>query len=361
VLQDKSACTPSLASREVIVCAGALNSPQLLMLSGTGERGGIADPRISPVLHLPGVGRNLQDHFVARIQWVVDARELLQPGLARLAEIRGGRPLSCHAGRLPRLGCFHGRRVCQEFRGVCVLEPRDQLPTHDVHLPRLRRGGDRQDRRDQRVGLQHAPGVTRRGAPALQRSAGRAPVLAELPRRAERRSSHVVRHQENARHCLDRAARPPSDLRIDAGICLEHRRAIDRLLRARRSMCVSSGRELQDGIRCDGRGRFAPACAWDRQTARGGCVHHADGYRGQYQCAEHHDRRKGIGLDPRRSAPIVDASLWSSSHHVALPRRHLLRAARTFVVLHARHAQNSCGYPVEAVAIDNAKSMLLEL
>jgi choline dehydrogenase len=57
------------ATREVIVCAGALNSPQLLMLSGIGDGEALQRHGITPVLHLPGVGRNLQDHFVARIQW----------------------------------------------------------------------------------------------------------------------------------------------------------------------------------------------------------------------------------------------------------------------------------------------------
>jgi len=51
-----------LARREVILCAGALKSPQLLMVSGVGEAGQLQRHGIDVVHHLPGVGANLQDH-----------------------------------------------------------------------------------------------------------------------------------------------------------------------------------------------------------------------------------------------------------------------------------------------------------
>jgi choline dehydrogenase len=52
-----------LARREVLVCAGAVNSPQLLKLSGIGPRAELAEHGISLVHELPGVGENLQDHL----------------------------------------------------------------------------------------------------------------------------------------------------------------------------------------------------------------------------------------------------------------------------------------------------------
>ena len=51
------------ASREVILSGGAINSPQLLMLSGIGPESELRAAGIKPMLNLPGVGKNLQDHL----------------------------------------------------------------------------------------------------------------------------------------------------------------------------------------------------------------------------------------------------------------------------------------------------------
>ena len=50
------------ARREVIVAAGAFQTPQLLMLSGVGDGAALGKHGIAGVHHLPGVGHNLQDH-----------------------------------------------------------------------------------------------------------------------------------------------------------------------------------------------------------------------------------------------------------------------------------------------------------
>lgn len=50
------------ARQEVILCAGAFNSPQLLMVSGVGPASHLQTHGISVVHDLPGVGQNLQDH-----------------------------------------------------------------------------------------------------------------------------------------------------------------------------------------------------------------------------------------------------------------------------------------------------------
>ncbi len=54
------------ATREVILAGGAINSPQLLMLSGVGPAGHLMDHGVDVVHDLPGVGRNLQDHYQTR-------------------------------------------------------------------------------------------------------------------------------------------------------------------------------------------------------------------------------------------------------------------------------------------------------
>jgi len=50
------------ATREVVLSAGAIASPHLLLLSGVGEAAMLARHGVPLVLDLPGVGRNLQDH-----------------------------------------------------------------------------------------------------------------------------------------------------------------------------------------------------------------------------------------------------------------------------------------------------------
>ena len=50
------------AEREVIVCGGAYNSPQLLMLSGLGRPAELEELQIEVVAELPEVGLNLHDH-----------------------------------------------------------------------------------------------------------------------------------------------------------------------------------------------------------------------------------------------------------------------------------------------------------
>jgi choline dehydrogenase len=56
------------ARREVILCGGAINSPQLLLLSGIGPQQHLTDLGIPLVHHLPGVGQAMQDHYSAPIK-----------------------------------------------------------------------------------------------------------------------------------------------------------------------------------------------------------------------------------------------------------------------------------------------------
>ena len=56
-------------SREVILCGGAINTPQILQLSGIGNEKDLAPLGIKMVHHLPGVGANLQDHLEVYVQY----------------------------------------------------------------------------------------------------------------------------------------------------------------------------------------------------------------------------------------------------------------------------------------------------
>ncbi len=72
----------TVRAREVILCGGAINTPQLLQLSGIGDRDLLAAHDIPVVHHLPGVGENLQDHLEVYIQYASKLPVSIAPGLA---------------------------------------------------------------------------------------------------------------------------------------------------------------------------------------------------------------------------------------------------------------------------------------
>ena len=61
--------TKRVRSGELVLCGGAINSPQLLQLSGVGQAGELAGLGIDVVADLPGVGENLQDHLEVYVQY----------------------------------------------------------------------------------------------------------------------------------------------------------------------------------------------------------------------------------------------------------------------------------------------------
>ncbi len=72
----------SVRAGEVILCGGAINSPQLMQLSGVGDPD-LLRPLGIPVVHdLPGVGANLQDHLEVYIQYGSKQPVSIAPGLA---------------------------------------------------------------------------------------------------------------------------------------------------------------------------------------------------------------------------------------------------------------------------------------
>ena len=66
---------------EVILCGGAINSPQLLQLSGVGNAAELRSLGIDVVADLPGVGENLQDHLEVYIQYASKQPVSIAPGL----------------------------------------------------------------------------------------------------------------------------------------------------------------------------------------------------------------------------------------------------------------------------------------
>jgi choline dehydrogenase len=68
------------ASREVLLCAGTVQSPQLLMLSGIGDAAELARHGIAIHQHLPGVGGNYHDHLAISV--LMETRNTLSYGLS---------------------------------------------------------------------------------------------------------------------------------------------------------------------------------------------------------------------------------------------------------------------------------------
>ncbi|MEM5500416.1 GMC family oxidoreductase N-terminal domain-containing protein [Ahrensia kielensis] len=96
-------------TREVIVSAGAVQSPQLLQLSGIGPEGVLRNAGIARRVVLPGVGGNLQDHYQMRMvlklkqgrslnQQTRDPLWMMKSGLDWL--LRGQGPLTIGAGQV---------------------------------------------------------------------------------------------------------------------------------------------------------------------------------------------------------------------------------------------------------------------
>lgn len=117
------------AGREIILCGGAFNSPQLLMLSGIGPADELRAAGVEPLHDLPGVGRNLSDH----------------PNILNEYRLRGDEGLTRHL-RLDRATIavarwFLGRKGPFAYTGVAAnvfartLEGLDQPDIQMMCLP----------------------------------------------------------------------------------------------------------------------------------------------------------------------------------------------------------------------------------
>ncbi len=71
----------SVEAGRVVLCGGAINTPQLLQLSGVGDETLLREQGVDLVHHLPGVGENLQDHLEVYIQYASKQPVSIAPGL----------------------------------------------------------------------------------------------------------------------------------------------------------------------------------------------------------------------------------------------------------------------------------------
>jgi choline dehydrogenase len=71
-LQQKNKNLTISANCEVLLCGGAINSPQILMLSGIGPVAHLAHHGITPIVESANVGQNMQDHLDVLSKWMVE-------------------------------------------------------------------------------------------------------------------------------------------------------------------------------------------------------------------------------------------------------------------------------------------------
>jgi choline dehydrogenase len=99
------------AAREILLCGGAVNSPQVLMLSGVGPASHLRDLGIEVVANVPGVGDNLHDHPAAALLWstkgTTDLVNLVTPGRVLRWQATGRGPLASNVGEAGAF--FHTR------------------------------------------------------------------------------------------------------------------------------------------------------------------------------------------------------------------------------------------------------------
>jgi choline dehydrogenase len=86
VVRDRDGVRSVGAAREIILCAGAFETPKLLMLSGIGPSDLLKSFGIEPIVHSPDVGRNLREHRHVDLQLKVRSH-------SHNTELSGGRVL----------------------------------------------------------------------------------------------------------------------------------------------------------------------------------------------------------------------------------------------------------------------------
>ena len=90
VVKQNGSARQFTASREVILSAGAVDTPKLLQLSGVGDSALLAEHRIPLVHHLPAVGQNLQDHLCVSFYYRSNVKTLNDEMRPLLGKIKLG-------------------------------------------------------------------------------------------------------------------------------------------------------------------------------------------------------------------------------------------------------------------------------
>lgn len=164
-------------AREVIVSAGAINSPQLLQLSGIGPAGLLQRHGIEVVQDLPGVGRNMQDHLFFPFQYKVRKPSLnaqLNGMVAQL--IAGMRYVFAKSGPLAA-SINHG--------GAFVRTRQDlDRPDQQLYFVPATYGNTAKVANPEKMIIDPFPGITISASPCRPTSRGHLEIVSARPEQA---------------------------------------------------------------------------------------------------------------------------------------------------------------------------------
>ena len=126
-----------VATKEVILSAGAIGSPDILLKSGIGAADDLRDAGIAPIVDLPGVGKNLQDHVDCMVICTSKSRVpfgISLPAFPRLA-------LDVASWAFARRGMFSSNMVeAGAFIRSSASEDRPDLQFHIIPARKSHRG-----------------------------------------------------------------------------------------------------------------------------------------------------------------------------------------------------------------------------
>jgi choline dehydrogenase len=114
-----------LAAREVILCGGAVNSPHVLQISGIGPAAHLLSIGVPVLQDLPGVGANLNDHYVVRVSHRVT-------GAITINQLARGLRLAREVGRWAMVG--NGALTFGVTSAMVFCRSREGLASPDLQL-----------------------------------------------------------------------------------------------------------------------------------------------------------------------------------------------------------------------------------
>ena len=122
------------ASAEVLLASGAIGSPHLLMLSGIGDGDELQQHGVKVAHHLPGVGKNLQDHLQIRCAYKVDGVKTLN----KRANSRWGKAMIGLEYALKRTGPMS--MAPSQLGAFAKSDPALETPNLEYHVQPLSLG-----------------------------------------------------------------------------------------------------------------------------------------------------------------------------------------------------------------------------